>query len=156
MAGLMDRINNKDTSLDKTIAETTMQCLREMRKQSGENVELVKNINDLVEASITKIKKIEARLPDAEQTEKDKQEFMQELENVKSEFSDQLTMFKNEMDEQLSKENSKLYKSIKIVMDENSEEQYRAIKSLKIYMKGIIWFVCLIAILLIANIIGII
>ncbi|MFA9376845.1 MAG: hypothetical protein ACERKZ_08830 [Lachnotalea sp.] len=156
MAGLMDMISNRDTSLDKTIAETTMQCLKEMRKQTGENVELVKKINSLVEASITKVKGIEIKNNATQIDGKVLMELKEELSTIKSEFSDELTILKNQMDEELHSENSKLYKNIKSLMEEYDEKQQKKLKYLGRYIKLILWFVFLITILLITNILGII
>ncbi len=156
MAGLMDMISNRDTSLDKSIAETTMQCLKEMRKQTGENVELVKNINALVEASIIKVKGIEAKV----NTNKIDQEVIEELKleiiEIKSQFSDELTMIKNQMNEELTRENTKLYKGVKSMLEDYAEKQEKKMKSLGRYLKGILWFLFLITILIITNVLGII
>ncbi|OYO96698.1 hypothetical protein CG709_12075, partial [Lachnotalea glycerini] len=113
MAGLMDMISNRDTSVDKSIAETTMQCLKEMKKQTGENVELVKKINTLVEASIMKIKSLEAKMAASQADSVAIEELRQEMKNIKSEFSDELTMIKNQLNEDINKENAKIKKKKK-------------------------------------------
>lgn len=157
MAGLMDMISNRDSSMDKSIAETTMQCLREMKKQTGENVELVKQINILVEASITKIKGIEAKASKEENNTKEVTEAVrQETEKLKAEIADCFTGFKAQLDEEQEKELGKFYKSLKNLLEEQEERQEHRIKHLNGYLKGILWFLCLIAVLLIASIIGII
>jgi hypothetical protein len=156
MAGLMDMISNRDTSLDKSIAETTMQCLKEMRKQTGENVELVKRINSLVEASVIKVKGIEVKSAATKIDNEAIKALKEEVIGIKNEFSDELTMIKNQMDEDIVKENTKLYKNLKNMLEEYDEKQQKKMKSLGRYLKGILWFLCLITILLITNILGII
>lgn len=156
MAGLMDMISNRDTSLDKSIAETTMQCLKEMRKQTGENVELVKKINTLVEASVTKIRGIEAKI-NANKIDQEAIEVLKkEIVEIKSQFSDELTMIKNQMNEEMIRENTKLYKGVKSMLEEHDEKQEKKMKTLGRYLKGILWFLCLITILIITNVLGII
>jgi hypothetical protein len=156
MAGLMDMISNRDSSLDKSIAETTMQCLKEMRKQTGENVELVQKINALVEASITKVKGIEAKA-NANKLDKEViEELKKEIIEIKSQFSDELTMIKNQMNEEIIRENNKLCKNVRNMLEEYDENQEKSMKSLRRYLKGIIWFLFLITALLITNILGII
>lgn len=156
MAGLMDMISNRDTSMDKSIAETTMQCLKEMKKQSGENVELVKKINALVEASITKIKALEAKMAVSQADSEAIEGLKQEINHVKSEFSDELTIIKNQLNEDINKENAKLYKNIKGILEEYDDKQQKKIRSLGRMNKAILWFLFLITVLLITNIIGII
>lgn len=156
MAGLMDMISNRDTSLDKSIAETTMQCLKEMRKQTGENVELVKKINTLVEASIMKVKGIEAKNNANKIDSEALEEFKKEIAEIKSQFSDELTMIKNQMDEEIVRENTKLYKGMKSMLEEYEEKQEKKMKSIGRYLKGILWFVFLIAALIITKLLGII
>lgn len=156
MAGLMDMISNRDSSLDKSIAETTMLCLKEMRKQTGENVELVQKINTLVEASITKVKGIEAKVNANKLDSEVIEELKKEIIEIKSQFSDELTMIKNQMDEEIIRENNKLYKNVRNILEEYDEKQEKSMKSLRRYLKGIIWFLFLITALLITNILGII
>lgn len=156
MAGIMDMISNRDTNLDKSIAETTMQCLREMKKQTGENVELVKRINSLVEASVTKIKGIEVKLNAQNIDQKVVEELKQEVQDIKRDFSDELTLLKNQMSEDLNKENTKLYKSVKGLLEEYDEAQQKKMKSLGRFNKLILWFLLLITVLLVTNILGII
>lgn len=156
MAGIMDMISNRDTNLDKSIAETTMQCLREMKKQTGENVELVKRINSLVEASVTKIKGIEVKLNAQNIDQKVVEELKQEVQDIKRDFSDELTLLKNQMSEDLNKENTKLYKSVKGLLEEYDEVQQKRMKSLGRFNKFILWFLLLITVLLVTNILGII
>ncbi|WP_099467315.1 hypothetical protein [Konateibacter massiliensis] len=156
MAGLMDMISNRDSSIDKSIAETTMQCLREMKKQTGENVELVKKINSLVEASVTKIKGIEVKTNEQNINDKAVEELKQEVQEMKREFSDELTLLKNQLDENMNKENGKLYKSVKAMLEEHEEKQQKQIKSIGRFNKVILWFLFLITVLLVTNIIGII
>ncbi|PXV91803.1 hypothetical protein C8E03_103374 [Lachnotalea glycerini] len=156
MAGLMDMISNRDTSVDKSIAETTMQCLKEMKKQTGENVELVKKINTLVEASIMKIKSLEAKMAASQADSVAIEELRQEMKNIKSEFSDELTMIKNQLNEDINKENAKLYKNIKGILEEYDDKQQKKIKSIGRINKAILWFLFLITVLLITNILGII
>jgi cobalamin biosynthesis protein CbiD len=156
MAGIMDMISNRDTNLDKSIAETTMQCLREMKKQTGENVELVKRINSLVEASVTKIKGIEVKLNAQNIDQKVVEELKQEVQDIKRDFSDELTLLKNQMSEDLNKENTKLYKSVKGLLEEYNEVQQKKMKSLGRFNKLILWFLVLITVLLVTNILGII
>ncbi len=156
MAGLMDMISNRDTNLDKSIAETTMQCLREMRKQTSENVELVKRINSLVEASITKIKGIEVKANEQNIDQKEMEELKKELKDIRQEFFDELTLLKNQLAEESSKENAKLYKSIKGLLEEYDENQERKMRALGRINKLIVWFLVLITALLITNILGVI
>ena len=156
MAGLMDMISNRDSSLDKSIAETTMQCLKEMRKQTGENVELVQKINSLVEASITKVKGIEAKANANKLDNEVIEELKKEIIEIKSQFSDELTMIKNQMNEEIIRENNKLCKNVRNMLEEYDENQEKSMKSLRRYLKGIIWFLFLITALLITNILGII
>ena len=152
----MDMISNRDTSVDKSIAETTMQCLKEMKKQTGENVELVKKINTLVEASIMKIKSLEAKMAASQADSVAIEELRQEMKNIKSEFSDELTMIKNQLNEDINKENAKLYKNIKCILEEYDDKQQKKIKSIGRINKAILWFLFLITVLLITNILGII
>lgn len=155
MAGLMDMISNRDSSMDKSIAETTMQCLKEMKKQTGENVEMVKKINSLVESSIHKIKGIEVNLN--EQTnQKEIEDLKQELHQIKEQFSDELTLFKNQMREEVNLENAKLYKSIKGLLEDYDENQQKKLRSIGRVNKLIVWFLTLITVLIIVNILGII
>ncbi|MBA4685636.1 MAG: hypothetical protein H2184_00660 [Candidatus Galacturonibacter soehngenii] len=156
MAGLMDMISNRDTNLDKSIAETTMQCLREMKKQTSENVELVKRINSLVEASITKIKGIEVKANEQNIDQKEMEELKKELKDIRQEFFDELTLLKNQLAEESSKENAKLYKSIKGLLEEYDENQERKMRALGRINKLIVWFLVLITALLITNILGVI
>lgn len=156
MAGLMDMISNRDTNLDKSIAETTMQCLREMKKQTSENVELVKRINSLVEASITKIKGIEVKANEQNIDQKVMEELKKELNDIRQEFFDELTLLKGQMAEESSKENAKLYKSIKGLLEEYNENQEKKIRALSRINKLIVWFLVLITALLITNILGVI
>lgn len=155
MAGIMDMISNRDNGMDKTIAETTMQCLKEMKKQTGENVELVKRINSLVEASVTKIKGIEVAT-NAQNNNEVVEELKQEIKELKREFSDELTLVKNQMEEGVNKENAKLYKTIKSMLGEYDENQQRKMKSISRFNKIIVWFLFLITVLLVTNILGII
>lgn len=154
MAGFMDMLSNRD--IDKSIAETTMQCLKEMKKQTGENVELVKRINSLVEASVSKIKGIEARVNAQNIDSKVVEELKQEIQDTKRELSDEMTMLKNQLNEETNKENAKLYKSMKGMLEEYNEIQQKKIKSISRFNKVILWFLFLITILLITNIIGVI
>lgn len=156
MAGLMDMISNRDTNLDKSIAETTMQCLREMKKQTSENVELVKRINSLVEASIIKIKGIEVKANAQNIDQKAMEDLKQELKDIRQEFSDELTLLKNQMAEESSKENAKLYKSIKGLLEEYHENQEKKMRAISRINKLIVWFLLLITALLITNILGVI
>lgn len=156
MASIMDMISNRDSSLDKSIAETTMQCLKEMRKQTGENVELVQKINSLVEASITKVKGIEAKANEKKLDNQVIEELKKEVIEIKSQFSDELTMIKNQMNEEMIRENNKMYKNVKNILEEYDERHEMSMKSLSRYFKGIIWFLFLITVLLITNILGII
>ncbi len=156
MAGLMDMISNRDTNLDKSIAETTMQCLREMKKQTSENVELVKKINYLVEASITKIKGIEVKANAQNIDQKAMEDLKQELKDIRQEFSDELTLLKNQMAEESNKESVKLYKSIKGLLEEYDENQEKKMRAMGRINKLIVWFLVLITALLITNILGVI
>ena len=156
MAGIMDMISNRDTNLDKTIAETTMQCLREMKKQTSENVELVKRINSLVEASITKIKGIEVKANAQNIDEKAIEDLKQELKDIRQDFSDELIIIKNQMTEESNKENAKLYKSIKGLLEEYAENQEKKMRAIGRINKLIVWFLVLITALLITNILGVI
>ena len=156
MAGIMDMISNRDTNLDKTIAETTMQCLREMKKQTSENVELVKRINSLVEASITKIKGIEVKANAQNIDEKAIEDLKQELKDIRQDFSDELIILKNQMTEESNKENAKLYKSIKGLLEEYAENQEKKMRAICRINKLIVWFLVLITALLITNILGVI
>lgn len=156
MAGIMDMISNRDTNLDKTIAETTMQCLREMKKQTSENVELVKRINSLVEASITKIKGIEVKANAQNIDEKAIEDLKQELKDIRQDFSDELIILKNQMTEESNKENAKLYKSIKGLLEEYAENQEKKMRAIGRINKLIVWFLVLITALLITNILGVI
>jgi hypothetical protein len=156
MAGLMDMISNRDSSMDKSIAETTNQCLKEMKKQSGENVELVRKINMLVEASINKIKSLEAKMAASEADQQAMEELKQEMQNIKSELADELTIIKNQMEEDINRENAKLYKNVKGLLEEQDEKQQTKIRSLGKFNKIILWFLVLITVLLITNILGII
>lgn len=155
MAGLMDMISNRDANLDKSIAETTMQCLKEMKKQTSENVELVKKINSLVEASVTKIKGIEAKA-NAQNIDQELEELKKEVQNVRQEFLDELVLLKNQLTEDSSKDTAKLYKSLKGLLEDYDEKQQKKIRSISRFNKLILWFLCLITVLLVTNIIGII
>ncbi len=161
MAGIMDMIGNRDQSVDKSIAETTMMCLKEMKKQSTENVELVKSINSLVEAGINKIKKME--FPNAGGADSKAQEITEAVEKkidmAKEEVLDEVTSkmdtLTQQLDEKIEKENNKCYKNIESILEEFIEQQEKVNKSHSRWLKVITWFLVLIAALLIANIVGV-
>lgn len=173
MAGLMDMINNtRDMSTDKSMAETTMQCLKEMKRQSTENVELVKSINSLVEAGITKIKGIEVGKSNSGNFNEYelKNELKSELEEIKviakeqndllkselkNEFVNKLGDFSEQLEAKIEKENNKCYKNVESILEEYIQQQERVNKSHTRWLKVITWFLVLIAALLTANIVGV-
>lgn len=158
MAGLMDIIG-RENSTEKGIAETTMLCLKEMKKQSTENVEMVKRINSLVESSIKKIREFEAVLEENQANEQNPEaaeEYLEKIEQLKVEFQEKMDILKYEVEDFVHKENVKCYKNIKGILDEKEETQQKELKSIKRVMKVFIWFLFLITVLFIVEIIGVI
>lgn len=159
MAGIMDMIGSREQSTDKVIAEATVQCLKEMKKQSTENVELVKSINSLVEAGITKIKGMEADNGNTALNEETVSLINQKFDELKTEITDeintQMQQMTQQLNEKIEKENNKCYKNMESILDEHIEQQEKANKSNSRWLKLIVWFLFLTNALIIANILGV-
>lgn len=143
----------RNTTFEKSMVEAVNQCSQEIRQLSSRIYELEKDNlqkeNDQFQNIKKQVQPIEEQLKQISEKLKEEKEEPDSLE-----LSDRLKEMEEGLSSHVHKEAVKTYRNVQILLEDYGNN--KTAKSLKRYLRVILWFLILITALLISNILGVI